>query len=209
MARTIQPGIIINDRSGLAEDFGTPEQQVVEKARPWEVCMTTNDNWGFHRGDRNWKTPRQVVGAVAHSVSRGGNLILNLGPRADGGVPPRARGLFEEVGAWLSRNGQSVYGCGKAPHLSREALDGGYYCTTGFWTAGHGKLYYHVLRWPGPSLGVRTQGVRLLAARSLQTGESFSVKSNDGRSTMAGLPRTPIDPFDTVIECEYEREDSA
>src|SRR5271157_513125 len=148
MVRRAQPGIIINDRSGLEEDFGTPEQKVIEQSRPWEACMTTNDNWGFHRGDRNWKTPRQLIGALVHSVSRGGNFILNMGPRADGSVPGQARNGFEAIGSWLARNGSSVHGCGKAPHLMREALDGGYFCNTGLWTASKGRLYYHVLRWP-------------------------------------------------------------
>jgi len=207
MVRRAQPGIIINDRSGLEEDFGTPEQKVIEQARPWEACMTTNDNWGFHRGDRNWKTPRQLIGSLVHSVSRGGNFILNMGPRADGSVPGQARSGFEALGSWLSRNGNSVYGCGKAPHLMREALDGGYFCNTGIWTAGKERLYFHILRWPGEELGVRTEGVHLLAAKSLATGESFSVESRTGASRIKGLPRKPIDPCDTVIECEYLSEE--
>lgn len=207
MVRRAQPGIIINDRTGLEEDFGTPEQKVIEQARPWEACMTTNDNWGFHRGDRNWKTPRQLIGSLVHSVSRGGNFILNMGPRADGSVPGQARSGFEALGSWLSRNGNSVYGCGKSPHLMREALDGGYFCNTGIWTAGKERLYYHILRWPGEELGVRTGGVHLLAAKSLATGESFSVESRTGASRIKGLPRKPIDPYDTVIECEYLSEE--
>jgi len=209
MARKLQPGIIINDRSGLAEDFGTPEQQVIEQARPWEACMTTNDNWGFHKGDRNWKTPRQLVGALVHSVSRGGNYILNMGPRADGSVPRQARSGFEAIGSWLSMNGDSIHGCGKAPHMAREALDGGYFCNTGVWTAGNGRLYYHVLRWPGTTFSVRTRGVRLLSAKSLESGAVFSVESENGRSRLGNLPRAPIDPSDTVIECEYVTEDGA
>ncbi len=205
--RRAQPGIILNDRSGLAEDFGTPEQAVIEQARPWEACMTTNDNWGFHRGDRNWKAPRQLVGSLVHSVSRGGNFILNMGPRADGSVPGRAREGFAALGSWLSTNGTSVYGCGKAPHLMREALDGGYYCTTGLWTAGKKRLYYHILRWPGEELGIRTQGVRLLSARSLGTGAELSVASRKGTSRLTGLPRKPIDRWDSVFECDYALED--
>jgi len=206
MARSLQPGIIINDRSGLAEDFGTPEQQVIEQARPWEACMTTNDNWGWHSGDRNWKTPRQLIGTLVHSVSRGGNLILNMGPRADGTVPTPARKGFEAVGSWLARNGRSIYGCGKSPHLMREALDGGFFCNTGVWTAGNGRLYYHILRWPGERFGVRTDGVQILSARSLPDGRALDVDSADGRTVFSGLPRRPIDQLDSVIECDYMAE---
>lgn len=201
--RRAQPEIIINDRSGNDEDFGTPEQFVVEQSRPWEACMTTNDNWGFHRGDKNWKTDRQLVGALVHSVSRGGNLLLNVGPRGDGSVPgPALRGL-ERLGTWLSANGQSVYSCGKSPHLMREALDGGYFCNSGVWTAKTGRLYYHLLRWTGRSFGVRTQGIRLTTAKSLATGTMFSITSRESAASFAGLPRSPIDPLDSVIECEY------
>jgi alpha-L-fucosidase len=205
MVRTAQPGILINDRSGLPEDFGTPEQAVVEQPRPWEACMTTNDNWGCHRGDRNWKTPAQLIGALVHSVSRGGNFILNMGPEADGRVPLPARKGFEAVGRWLSVNGASVYGCGKAPHLMREALDGGYFCSTGIWTAGNGRLYFHLLRWPGTELGVRTQGVRLLSARILATGRRVTVEAREGSAWFRGLPEKPADSCDTVLECEYEQ----
>jgi len=204
MVRREQPGILINDRSGLAEDFGTPEQAVVEQPRPWEACMTTNDNWGFHAGDRNWKTPRQLVGALVHSVSRGGNFILNMGPRGDGSVPAEARRGFESAGQWLSRNGASVYGCGKPPHLRRESLDGGYFCDTGLWTAGGGRLYYHVLRWPGSAFGVRTEGLCIRSARLLASGRPVAVEGPDGAVRFHGLPARPADPLDTVIECEVE-----
>ncbi len=206
--RHAQPGIIINDRSGIAEDFGTPEQQVVEQKRPWEACMTTNDNWGFHRGDRNWKTPRQLVGSLVHSASLGGNFILNMGPRGDGSIPARVRAGFEAVGTWLSRNGRSIYGCGKPPHLAREALDGGYFCNSGVWTAGNGNLYYHVLRWPGKEFGVRTDGVRITSARSLATGESFPFDVRENGIRFTGMPRRPIDSNDSVIECEFVADDT-
>ena len=204
MVRREQPGILINDRSGLAEDFGTPEQAIVEQPRPWEACMTTNDNWGFHAGDRNWKTPRQLVGALVHSVSRGGNFILNMGPRADGSVPGEARGGFQAVGRWLDANGAAVYGCGKPPHLRRESLDGGYFCDTGLWTAGGGRLYYHVLRWPGAAFGVRTQGLRIRSARLLASGRRVGVESPQGAVRFSGLPARAPDELDTVIECEVD-----
>jgi len=204
MARKAQPGIIINDRSGLEEDFGTPEQVIIEQGRPWEACMTTNDNWGFHAGDANWKTPRQLIGALVHSVSRGGNFILNAGPRGDMTVPQEARIGLEAVGAWLDVNGSSVYSCGKAPHLAREALDGGFFCNSGVWTAGHGKLYYHVLRWPGTELRSRAQGVRILSARCLATGARYETDPSPGSLFIKGLPEKPLDPIDTVFECDYE-----
>ncbi len=209
MVRREQPGILINDRSGLAEDFGTPEQAIVEQPRPWEACMTTNDNWGFHAGDQNWKTPRQLVGALAHSVSRGGNFILNMGPRADGSVPGSAQEGFHAVGRWLGKNGASIYGCGKPLHMRRESLDGGYFCDTGLWTAGSsagGRLYYHILRWPGTSFGVRTQGVRIRSARLLATGKRVGVESPEGAVRFSGLPGSPVDPLDTVVECEYQED---
>jgi alpha-L-fucosidase len=204
MAREVQRDIIINDRSGLEEDFGTPEQVIIEQGRPWEACMTTNDNWGWHSGDLNWKTPRQLIGSLVHSVSRGGNFILNIGPRGDGSVPAEARAGFEAIGDWLKVNGASVYGCGKAPHLAREALDGGFFCNSGVWTAGHGKLYYHVLRWPGTTIRARAQGVRILSARSLATGGTFELSPEKGLLEIRNAPNQAFDPVDSVFECDYE-----
>ena len=93
MVRSLQPDIILNNRSGLPEDFGTPEQHIVPErgGRMWEACMTMNDSWGYTPIDKNYKTPAQVVGMLRQVAAGGGNLLLNIGPAPDGSVPPECR----------------------------------------------------------------------------------------------------------------------
>lgn len=204
MVRSLQPGILINDRSGIKGDFSTPEQQVMAQGRPWEACMTTNDNWGWHAGDLNWKTPRQTLGSLIHSVSLGGNFILNIGPRADGSVPAPALDCLRTMGRWLEKNGTSIYGCGKPPHIAREALDGGFFCNSGVWTRGADALYYHVLRWPGSEFGVRTDGISVRSVRLLTTGEAIPFTQSGSELKLRGLPSSPPDTISTVLEVKYE-----
>ena len=117
MVRQLQPEIIINDRSLLPEDFDTPEQHVraSEAGRPWEACMTLNDNWGFDAADDNWKTPKQVLQYLLRCASGGGNYLLNVGPQPDGTVPAESIRILREIGQWLDRNGGAVYGTGRSP----------------------------------------------------------------------------------------------
>jgi alpha-L-fucosidase len=122
MARELQPGILINDRSGIPGDFATPEQSigVIPPFGRWEACLTTNDYWGWHADDHNWKSAARIVRTLVQCASGGGNLLLNVGPDPEGAVPSPAVGLLEAVGAWLRVNGDSVYGTMRSP--AREAL---------------------------------------------------------------------------------------
>lgn len=105
------PHAIINGRLQGYGDYETPEQNF-PVTRPkynwWELCMTTNDNWGFHH-DYNWKTPYEVISIFADVVSNGGNLLLDMGPQADGTIPDEQVQVLKELGAWNKRNGEAVF----------------------------------------------------------------------------------------------------
>jgi alpha-L-fucosidase len=105
------PNAIINGRLQGFGDYETPEQNF-PVSRPkfawWELCMTTNDNWGFHH-DNNWKTPYEVISIFADVVSNGGNLLLDFGPREDGTIPDEQVHVLKELGAWNKRNGEAVF----------------------------------------------------------------------------------------------------
>lgn len=205
MVRRMQPGILINDRSGIPEDFSTPEQEVISMGRAWEACMSSNDNWGFHSGDLNWKTPRQALGALVHSVSLGGNFIFNVGPQANGSIPAPAMECFETMGKWLNKNGSSIYGCTKPFHLAREALDGGFFCNSGIWTFDPlpPRLYYHILRWTGTELRVRAQGIIVDHVSFLNDGTSLTFSQSGPALRVYGLPASPPDELDTVLAVDY------
>lgn len=106
------PVAIINGRLQGYGDYATPEQNFPVTRPPfkwWELCMTTNDNWGFHH-DNNWKTPYEVITIFADVIANGGNLLLDMGPMEDGTIPAKQVHVLKELGAWNKRNGEAVFG---------------------------------------------------------------------------------------------------
>lgn len=112
--RALQPDIIINDRSRLKEDFGTPEGSIQVMDRDWEACMTFNDiSWGYLDAEQTqpyaYNAPR-ILRMLNTCAVNGGNLLLNIGPAPDGSVPADAVEPLTQVGDWLKKNGEAVYG---------------------------------------------------------------------------------------------------
>jgi alpha-L-fucosidase len=112
MARKAQPGLLIVDRTvhGTYENYQTPEQRIPEKQLnyPWESCMTLGNAWGFVPGDR-FKSPAKVIHTLIEIVAKGGNLLLGIGPKADGTLPEEAVRTLEEIGKWMKVNGEAIY----------------------------------------------------------------------------------------------------
>lgn len=110
---TNNPKAIINGRLQGWGDYVTPEQNVPVStpAYPWwELCMTTNNNWGYQPQDNNWKTPFEIITIFIDAVSHGGNLLLDMGPREDGTIPDEQVHVLKELGAWNKRNGEGIFG---------------------------------------------------------------------------------------------------
>ncbi len=105
------PKSIINGRLQGYGDYETPEQNF-PVSRPgynwWELCMTSNDNWGFHH-DNNWKTPYEVITIFADVISNGGNLLLDMGPKEDGTIPEEQVHLLKELGAWNKKHEEAIF----------------------------------------------------------------------------------------------------
>ena len=110
---SVNPNAIINGRLTGYGDYETPEQNF-PVSRPkynwWELCMTTNNNWGYHPDDTNYKTPFEVISIFADAVSNGGNLLLDIGPRADGTIPPEQIHILKELGKWNKKSGEAIFG---------------------------------------------------------------------------------------------------
>ena len=181
--RSLNPRIIINNRvdkgrSGMAGqtkeggfrgDFGTPEQEIPAQGLPgvdWESCMTMNRYWGWNKSDTQWKSTEDLVRKLIDIASKGGNFLLNVGPRPDGTLPDQAVERLEGIGRWMDVNHESIYGTHASPF--RQLAWGR--CTTKM-KGNTTTLYLHVFNWPAdgklvvPNLAKNVTRAYLLADR--------------------------------------------
>jgi alpha-L-fucosidase len=193
MVRKLQPDIIINNRSGLDEDFGTPEGHITPEkgGRAWESCMTFNDSWGYTPIDTNFKSAWNVVAMLRQVAAGGGNLLLNIGPTPAGDVPEPCGPILQEVGAWMGKYGPAVYDA--ADPMEQE------WGITGAWTCQGNVAYFHCNRWPGKELALGGLQNRVLKAR-LMNGPEVQFTQTADRLVLRGLPEHAPDPLATVIE---------
>lgn len=143
-----QPGLIVNNRlkQGFAGDFDTPEQwipAVIEDETDWETCMTMNGSWGYNPTDPHWKSADELIQKLCAVVGRGGNFLLNVGPRADGSWEPQVAEILREIGAWMEVNSEAIYGTEANP-LGAQRWGEITWKTDGDAT----YLYVHILEWP-------------------------------------------------------------
>jgi alpha-L-fucosidase len=199
MVRSLQPDIIINNRSQLPEDFGTPEQHITpeKSGRMWEACMTFNESWGYTPIDRKWKTTWDVLSMLRQCAAGGGNLLLNIGPTPEGDVPPQCGSVLEEVGAWMDRYGDTIYDATDPVHQE--------WMITGAFTRKGDRLYFHCNRWPGTELAIGGLVCKITGARIVQ-GPELSFEQVRDRLVLRGLPAVAPDPNDTPIELTFTGE---
>lgn len=207
--RQLQPDILINDRASLPEDFGTPEQTVDwfelglrgATLRPWELCDTLGDLWGASPADRNRKTVREVVTRLITCVSRSGNMLLNIGPKSDGGVQTWQQKMMERIGQWVHRHKEGIYGC--EGEWQRPF-------TTGLapWrvTRRGNHLFLHLLRYPGrrPFSIANLHNYRITAARLLDTHQPLRVERRLTCDVIEGLPARSPDPIAPVVRLDIQ-----
>jgi alpha-L-fucosidase len=170
--RRRQPEALVNDRCGGHGDFATPEQQlpVVAPAGLWETCVSMNSTWGYVPWDDSWKSPATLLHTVIEAASMGGNLLLNIGPRGDGSLPPQVVERLDALAGWFEKHGESVYGAEPGlelwqfhgPSTRRSAPDGS------------SQFYLHLTARPYERVVVRGLRVqRITAVRVLGTGQSL------------------------------------
>jgi len=155
LTRELQPDILINDRLDLLDtDYGwdvrTPEQVAVRdwvrvdgQRVLWETCQTFSGSWGYHRDEATWKSVPQLVQMLVDTVSKGGNLLLNVGPTARGEFDQRAMDRLRCIGEWMRRHGRAIYGCTQAPEEFTTPQD----CRLTY-NPQTNRLYVHVFTWP-------------------------------------------------------------
>ena len=212
--KSLQPDIIINNRvdkgrlgmagmtkdSSFAGDFGTPEQEIPQTGLPgvcWETCMTMNGCWGYNKNDLNFKSSKELIRKLIDTTSKGGNFLLNVGPKSDGTFPEQSIEQLEGIGKWMSVNSQSIYG------TSASTISD---ITWGRCTTKANKIYLHVFDWPVDSRLVIQKKISDIDSAYLLSdpGKKLSVGYEDN-STIISVPDKAIDPVATVIVLELKK----
>ena len=207
MLRGIQPHLLFNGRNCLPGDFATPEQHL-SAPRPWrpfEACVTLNDSWGWHAGDNDWKSPRQVADMLITLAQQNGNLLLNVGPRGDGSIPTQSVQILETVGEWLGRYGEGIYGT--EPFTLDPLQRGdhrGDWSHFGAYTVRGNSLYLFARRWPGRECVIGGLEGKVLSAHLLGCGGALKVSQESGRVRLSGLPAYSPDPLCPVIRLDCD-----
>jgi alpha-L-fucosidase len=209
--RSLQPDIIINNRVGKARDgmsgkskykgagdFDTPEQEVPATGIPgdWETCETMNDTWGFKKNDDSWKSTRVLIRELAETASKGGNLLLNVGPTAEGVIPEPSVRRLAAMGAWLKGREESIRGTSASPFTKLD---------WGRCTQRPGKLYLHVFDWPQDQK-LRVPGLKNTVTRAafLGDGGDSLTFERDGNDLLVSVPKKRPNRNDTVIVLEID-----
>lgn len=193
--RSLQPDIIINDRSGRGTpgDYDTPEQRVgtYQFDRPWETCMTIARQWAW-KPDDDTKSLRECLQALVLSAAGDGNLLFNVGPTPEGLIEPHQVGRLKQMGSWLERNGESIYGTRGGPWKPSKSVAS---------TRVGNTIFLHVLRPDENTIALPGLPVAVESARLLDRGTPVEVRQHDG-TLIITLPDDSLDPIDTVVQLE-------
>ena len=196
------PRAIVNSRINGYGDYDTPEQGVPitpPQSRWWELCITTNDSWGYQGNDRNYKTPNQIIRILVDCVSMGGNLLLDIGPKEDGTIPPEQVNILQELGRWTRKHREAVYG-------TRAGIPKDYFYGPSALSKDRSTLFLFVDGQPAGPLLIKGLKNRINRAWVFGNGTKLETKilMRQYWSRIPGLvyidvPRQVLDPQVTVI----------
>ncbi|MGN7720209.1 alpha-L-fucosidase [Chitinophaga sp. 22620] len=197
----LQPDCLVSSRvgNGLGDfkDFGDGEVPAGVVKGAWEAIFTHNDSWGYSAFDQNFKTPQEIIRLLAEVASKGGNLMMNIGPMGNGKLPVLSEKYFRATGDWLKQNGEAVYGTGYSPIAPQP---------WGVMTNKPGKLYLHIFHRPHdgkllvPDFSAKASKAYLLAGKKPLT------LRQQGKDVTVHLPAALPDGRNTVVVLEYSGE---
>ncbi len=195
MVRTLQPDILINNRTGDGGDYDTPEQRIggFQMNRPWETCMTICRQWAW-KPDDTMKTLKECMQTLIRTAGGDGNLLFNVGPTAEGIIEERQVERLKEMGQWLQKYGESIYATRGGPFKP---------AAWGVSTRRDNRIFVHVFNWPEsgdlvlPAIPVKVKSAKVL------TGGTAELKQGD-KEISVGVPAGSRDEIDTLVVLELE-----
>ncbi len=195
--RRLQPEMLITERNGAPYDIHVSEQAIrpAPPGQAWEACLTLNNNWAYHAGDSDYKSPKSILELLLATSTAGGNLLLNVGPKADGTIPKESVRILKESGAWLKRNKAFL------PHSGRTPFS---WNNTAKVTVNGNRIYLHFLCDPLGSFCWSEVKNRVTAARFLATGISIRFRQEGEHLHLEDIPTPLPDHPVTTVELEVE-----
>jgi alpha-L-fucosidase len=192
--RRLQPHIIINNRTGLPEDHDTPEQRVgkYQDGRPWESCITICHQWAWKPEDE-MKSLKECLQTLIRCAGGDGNLLFNVGPMPDGRIEPRQVERLREMGAWLAKYGETIYGTRGGPFKP------------GKWGASTRKdetVYLHVFNWPTNVFMLPPLNMKLVSG-TVVTGGQADVRQTAEGITIKVAPANR-QPISTILALKFD-----
>jgi len=208
LARSLQPGIMIDNRADIEQDLWTPEQyqpqEWVRHAKTgelvtWEACQTFSGSWGYHRDEQTWKSPEMLIRMLVGTVSLGGNLLMNVGPTSRGYLDRRAQDALGVYADWMRVNSRSIYGCTMAEPEFTAPSD----CRLTQSEDGK-RLYVHLFAYPFAHLHMKGLAGKVDYAQFLHDGsellftegsaETYGDSPIPGRDDLLILHLPPVKP---------------
>jgi len=211
--RNLDPNLIVNNRVGKGRsgmqgmnttddavgDFGTPEQEILDKASDldWESCMTLNNSWGFKQDDHNWKSADVLIHNIVEIIGKGGNYLLNVGPNAKGEIPGESVERLAEIGTWLGKNGEAIYGNKRG--LTKENYED--YSTI---SKDGTSIYLFVDSKSAKSVVLKGLNDKVGFVRILGNRNILSVNKS-GNTLTVTIPQKSLDKYVTVLKVEMKK----
>lgn len=198
----VHPGTIMDAHpSFTAGDFTSPEQMIPPQGLPvpWEACITMNEHWGYCAKDTNYKSAKLIIRTLVECVSKGGNMILNVGPDARGQFPKESILVLNKISEWMKLNEASIYGCTKCELEKPE---------WGRYTQKENKIYAHILDESIFDIPVKIRKEKIQDIRRLSDHSQIKIQTPWNAESFPDYTFIHIDsnshqcpdPIDTVIE---------
>lgn len=203
--REIDPNVVVNGRLARSsgENFGDYQNTADRPAEffpvtgDWEAIPTTNESYGYSRYDDSHKPASFFIRLLANSASRGGNLLMNIGPMGNGRIDNRDTVILTGIGRWMKMYGESIYGTQKTP-LPLQSW--------GVCTKKGNRLYLHVFDWPKDGKlivgGLKTKPGK---ASLLATNRNLSVKKLNETDVQINLPKVAPDQDNSILVLEMDQ----